>query len=405
MSDFDYALVGAGLQNGLLSAALAELQPGASVVLIDRASALGTAHTWCFHETDLEAELSPAITPFIAHQWPGYDVAFPSYSRTVRGTYNCITGESFDSAVRSLFEQRSHYALRLGVPAVNITPRAVELASGERVTASVVIEARGPGRLESSAIAGFQKFLGLEVELATPTELRQPLLMDARVQQLDGYRFLYVLPFSPRRLLIEDTYFSDSAELDTFSLRARVLRYAEESGFVVDRIIREEVGVLPLPARLSPSRAELPLRAGYQGGWFHPTTGYSFPVAARLAALIARASKDSLQEALGAQVRSHAVQTRFCCLLNQLLFGGFEEDDRRNVFERFYRLPEPTIARFYSLRTTALDRARVICGKPPRGVSLRRLLANQSSWGAASASPASGAKTPVSETGTRGNHS
>ena len=41
-----------------------------------------------------------------------------------------------------------------------------------------------------------------------------------------------------------------------------------------------EVSGEPRPGRAGP------LVAGYQGGWFHPATGYSLPAAARLAALV-----------------------------------------------------------------------------------------------------------------------
>ena len=43
---------------------------------------------------------------------------------------------------------------------------------------------------------------------------------------------------------------------------------------------------------------------------------------------------------------------------------------RRNVLERFYRLPEAIIRRFYALSLTRADRLRIICGRPPRGLSL-----------------------------------
>ena len=66
-------------------------------------------------------------------------------------------------------------------------------------------------------------------------------------------------------------------------------------------------------------------------------------------------------------LREHAAT-----LLNRLLFDGFDGAARRGVFERFYRLPPPTIARFYSLKTSPFDRARILCGSPPRGLSLRR---------------------------------
>jgi lycopene beta-cyclase len=59
-----------------------------------------------------------------------------------------------------------------------------------------------------------------------------------------------------------------------------------------------------------------------------------------------------------------------------MLFGAFAPQERYHVLERFYRLPESTIRRFYALETLAMDRARILCGRPPRGFSLRRLLAS-----------------------------
>jgi lycopene beta-cyclase len=195
--------------------------------------------------------------------------------------------------------------------------------------------------------------------------------MDARVPQHDGFRFFYVLPLGPRRVLVEETFFSDGPELETPALRASIISYAIAAGFDVAKVVRQESGVLPLPAQPDPVETAAPLRAGYQGGWFHPTTGYSFPVAARLAAHIAsHEPEEAAGEGLAKLAREHTRQVRFACFLNRLLFSACAPADRVHVLERFYRLPETTIRRFYALTTTATDRARVVCGKPPRGVSI-----------------------------------
>ena len=47
--------------------------------------------------------------------------------------------------------------------------------------------------------------------------------MDATVPQLDGYRFIYVLPFSRRRVLIEDTIYADSPVMDSAAIEQRVI--------------------------------------------------------------------------------------------------------------------------------------------------------------------------------------
>lgn len=52
-------------------------------------------------------------------------------------------------------------------------------------------------------------------------------------------------------------------------------------------------------------------------------------------------------------------------MLSRMLFGAAEPGQRRRVLERFYRLPEPLIERFYAGRSTATDMARVLVGRPP----------------------------------------
>ena len=62
----------------------------------------------------------------------------------------------------------------------------------------------------------------------------------ATVDQLDGYRFLYSLPFSPTRLLIEDTYYSDNRALDVPRLAERIDAYAAARGWTIAAVERQE---------------------------------------------------------------------------------------------------------------------------------------------------------------------
>jgi lycopene beta-cyclase len=142
---------------------------------------------------------------------------------------------------------------------------------------------------------------------------------------------------------------------------------------VVSDVVRQEAGVLPLPARCHPApKAESPLLAGYGGGFFHPATGYSFPVALRLACHIANTHEgDIFGPGWQRLVDEHRSQFRFATLLNRMLFGAFVPECRWNALARFYRLPEDTIRRFYALETTPGDRLRLLCGRPPRGISIR----------------------------------
>jgi len=374
---FDYILVGGGLQNGLIALALLA-RPRLRVALVERDTKLGGNHVWCFHEGDVPSALAPLTAKLCIKTWPAYDVRFPSFRRRVQQAYAAVSSERLDAVLREAFAARGDCLLSLGVAAADVSDQEVTLADGSVLAGSVVIAATGPGEFPRSAGSGFQKFVGLEVELETAAPRELPLLMDAEVEQLDGFRFLYVLPFSAQRVLLEDTYFSDSPELDSARVRERILRYAEQKGYVIRRVVREESGVLPLPTRPlgRPDRAlAQPLLAGFQGGWFHPTTGYSFPIAARLADLVQSVSPEALRERAWADhAREHRRQFRFYAFLNRLLFGCFAPADRYSVIERFYHLEEPTLLRFYAMSLTLTDRLRIFCGRPPRGFSVRLAL-------------------------------
>ena len=71
-------------------------------------------------------------------------------------------------------------------------------------------------------------------------------------------------------------------------------------------------------------------------------------------------------------------QRRFGQLLNRLMFEAMPPASRWTALDRFYRLPEATISRFYASASTWKDRARILVGRPPAGLSWRHLLGAQS---------------------------
>jgi lycopene beta-cyclase len=372
---FDYLLIGGGLQNALIALAVLKRDAEARVCLVERGPALGGNHLWCFHGFDLSEAGQALVAPLVVRRWDSYSVRFPSFERRLDTPYAAVASERLAQHVTEVFAQRPGSRVIVGRAATLVEASKARLDDGEELHARVVIDARGPDAHPREHVIGYQKFVGLELELERPTELSEPLVMDANVRQDDGFRFVYTLPLDPRRVLVEDTYFSDGPELDVALLRTRALAYAHGLGLAVAAITRQETGVLPLPAAAVATRPGSPWQAGYAGGWFHPTTGYSFPIAARLALHVASTTPETLFDAkYRTLARDHARQQRYACLLNRLLFQAVPPEARRNVLERFYQLPEPSIARFYALSTTAFDRARILCGRPPRGLSLGRAL-------------------------------
>ncbi len=377
--DFDFVLVGGGLASSLVALALHAARPAARVLLIERGPTLGGNHTWSFHESDLAGDARTLVEPLVETSWSAHDVVFPLLQRRLSSKYQSFGAPSLDSAVRASFAARASSELALGQSVARVDGTSVTFDDGRVARGRVVVDGRGVSSNDDSLGAvfrgGYQKFVGLELELTEDAPRTLPLLMDARVEQLDGYRFVYVLPFTSRRVLVEDTYYSRSPRLDRAEIAARVLAYAESHGYRVGRVLREEHGVLPIPTHVTRSaEPNGPVRAGMRAGWFHPTTGYSLPMAARFAIMAATCVPEELPERARAFSLRHEKNARFARFLNRLLFGAFAPESRRHVLERFYTLPDDVIARFYALESTRWDHAHILCGRPPRGFSVSQLL-------------------------------
>ncbi len=373
----DLLLVGGGLANGLLAWRLAETRPDMSVLVLESADEIGGNHTWSFHDGDLTPEQHRWTAPLVAHRWEANEVRFPERRRHLATGYRSVSSERFAEVLRARLGGR----IRTGAPVASITPAKVRLQSGETIEAGAVIDGRGP-RPSPHMVLGFQKFLGLEIETERPHGLGRPIIMDATVPQTDGYRFVYSLPFSPTRLLVEDTYYADGEALDTQNLAREIAAYAERQGWGIARVLREENGILPiaLGGDIEAFWAEKRgvAASGLSAALFHPTTGYSLPDAVRLADHVA-GLPDLSAPALFEAVSRYSVATwrerRFFRMLNRMLFLAGRPENRYRVLQHFYRLDEGLVSRFYAARLTAADKLRILTGRPPVpvGAALRVL--------------------------------
>ena len=373
----DIAIVGGGLAGGLIALALAKQRPGLDIRIVEGSDRIGGNHLWSFFATDIAQDDRWLVAPLICYGWTHYDIAFPAHRRTLKSAYYSIESERLDGVVRAFLPPE---AVMTGRKVLAASPTAVVLADGDRIEAKGVIDARGSGDL-SLLDLGWQKFVGLEFALEEPHALSGPIVMDATVTQIDGYRFVYTLPLSATRLFIEDTYYSDTPDLaraepgETVAdpIADRVRDYGAAHGWDTRTVMREEWGVLPVAMggdfeAYWQSGGNKVAKAGMRAGLFHPTTGYSLPDAVRLAAAIARASdlSGSALHSLTHDVAKRTWQARgFYRMLDRMLFRAADPDERYRILERFYRLDPQLVRRFYAGQSTMMDKVRILTGKPP----------------------------------------
>lgn len=360
-------IAGGGLAGGLAAAALAHRRPEIPTLLIEQDERIGGNHIWSFFDSDVDPDERWLVDLFDPQRWPSHAIRFPRRRRDLAIGYNSLRSAQLDRVVRSLLGAER---IVTGRRIVAVSAQEVLLEGGETIRASGVLDARGGGAVPGVDLA-WQKFVGRVYEFGAPHGRDRPTIMDSTIPQTDGFRFIYTLPFSPTRMLIEDTYYSSSPDLDVESLSDGIDSIAERLGDGGATLQSAEQGVLPVVLGGDWEAfwaGEQVARLGMRGAFFHPTTGYSLPDAVRNAALIARQqdlSGAALHRLLRERSRHLWQERRFYRLLNRMLFGAAEPAERYRVLEHFYRLPEAVIGRFYAATSTFPDKVRILSGKPP----------------------------------------
>lgn len=345
-------IAGGGLSGLLTAWRCLTLIPDLSVDLFELSDQIGGDHTWSFNHSDIPRALQAWFAPFIAHRWPRYDVRFPSRTRTLDIEYCTGNSNTLRACVQPLIEA--------GRLRVHLNQRAP--TGGDET----VIDATG-FKSRQDEFAGWQKFVGRVIKTHAPHGVDHPVIMNATVPQIDGYRFVYLLPFSEHELLVEDTYFSDTPDLSENEIGSRIDDYIDRHGWSDHRLIKSEKGVLPM--MMATDRRDDSAQIGLGGGFAVAATGFTVPHAVEVADVIAQAVRADGVNAVRAAIADHRARhigrERYARLLNRMFFRAANPEKRYIVLQRFYGLREGLIRRFYRNDLRWHDKLRILIGKPP----------------------------------------
>ena len=367
---YDIIFCGGGLAAALAAWRLHIKQPQLALLIVEQGKRLGGNHTWSFFQTDLSQQQFQWLAPLIRYRWAQYEVRFPNLHRSFSSTYCSTDSEMLHQHISTLLPSE---AIRTATSITAISASELTLSTGETLSARCIIDCRGPGPSPHLALC-FQKFTGQVVELTAPHNLPGPIIMDATVAQENNYRFLYTLPLTSTRVLVEDTRYSNTHHLDTEVDRGALKDYIAGLGWQVATLIKEEQGVLPITLggdikAFWDSTEGLP-RLGLRAALFHATTGYSLPNAVQTAELLTQHLAALTSSAKAYQlIRSHSIehfqQQRFLHFLNRMLFMAAKPDNRYVVMQRFYRLQQALVERFHAGKLLTADKMRILIGRPP----------------------------------------
>jgi len=148
----------------------------------------------------------------------------------------------------------------------------IELDNGEKVYAKKIYDSRTP-KLEENKVK--QHFFGYLIDTKQVIDNKKVTLMDFRVDQNVGLHFMYCLPISENKVLVESTVFSSEIQADSW-YKDQIKKYIETKLKISEyTIVDEEKGALPMYDIRNKSYKNY-INIGSRGGATKISTGYAF---------------------------------------------------------------------------------------------------------------------------------
>jgi lycopene beta-cyclase len=175
-------------------------------------------------------------------------------------------------------DKRQNILLNEIVKTINFTETNSYVHTENHILKSkIVIDTRPILKDENMEAPVFQIFFGLEIEsesnLFNPEEAG---LMEDLQSSRDRIGFLYILPFSNNRALLEYTIFSNSFIKPEY-LKDSLVNNLNSRNMRPYKILRSESGVLPMGLKVNARKSkDFYLRAGIASGNLRTSTGYGF---------------------------------------------------------------------------------------------------------------------------------
>lgn len=372
--DADALIVGAGCAGLSLAVhvAAAARRSGRAcprVVLLEPRAAYRRDRTWCGWRVGDGHPFAAAVT----RRWTRWAVQ-DGARRVVRGSerhpYEHVAADGFYAAAQALLATERSIDLRLAVAVTGLEDRGdhvVAETSAGPLRAAVAFDSR-PG---PSAPAGgvdevtlVQNFVGLEVEVDRPVFDPDVVeMMDFAVSQARGLHFMYVLPFTRTRALVEATYFTHAVIAEA-QAEADVRGWLARRGVVDLAVMFRERGEIsmttaPAQARSSPRVIHLGLR----GGLAKPSTGYAFAAIQRFSAALAA----KIVARPGGPIEPPAARPASAVAMDRVFLSYVDHHPARapGLFvDLFERLPPALLCRFLTDHAGPLDNLRVMASTP-----------------------------------------
>ena len=362
----DYLFAGAGASATLLLLRMekAGLLAGKKVVLVDVDFTSLTRKTFSFWAKS-EDELLADCGSLIQKSWRYLRINREEPKSLHPLQYHSIPGVNMYEALNAMVERNGLERVETAVLSM------VSIVSGVEVTTDIgtytakhVFDSRPAGYLspKPNETALFQSFIGYVIEPAQP--LPQPEIMDMmdfNVEQQGATQFMYVLPMTDKKVLVELTRFGSQVITDT-EAKPVLERYIQHH-FGEVRILETETGCIPMcSAPLRVHEMQGVTRLGGRAGAIKPGTGYAFKNMHRQAIEICQ----HLQVGQAAKPLVSSARFRFYDRLLLWILAKTPEWGKPIFQQLFKRNHTPRILHFLDEKTTLIQDVGILVSLPFR---------------------------------------
>lgn len=279
--NYDYIIAGGGAA-GLsllmrLIAAGVHLQK--SILLIEKSPKQHNDRTWCFWEAG-----TGFFEPLVYKHWSQLEFLASGFSKTYTIApyqYKMIRGIDFyNYCFAAIKKETSITVLYDTVTAIETAPDgAVVATTNNTYTASYIFSSiifDAPTLKNTNEHYLLQHFKGWTIETSTACfDANKARFMDFRVNQQHGTTFVYTMPFTSNKALVEYTLFTKNL-LSTEAYDAALHQYIQE--FITSNysITEQEFGIIPMTNyRFKPYNGNI-VYIGTIGGQTKGSSGYTF---------------------------------------------------------------------------------------------------------------------------------
>jgi len=280
---YDFIFAGAGAATLQVVERLVQMNHFAdvSMLILEQDLHKNNDRTWCFWED----KTNTRWTAHIVKEWE--HIAFKSSSLSLHEAlsplaYKMIRSGTYYTAVKKLIEQNENIRFCYeGVQSFTEHVDGVTVKTSENTyTAKLFFNSIFDWSIvqqQNRYPVLQQHFLGWFIKTNQPTfDPNTATFMDFTVSQKGNTRFMYVLPLSPTKALVEYTLFSKK-KLHQAAYERELRAYLTDKNIRGVTIEETEQGSIPMTCYpFAKHNSKRVLHIGSAGGWTKPSTGFTF---------------------------------------------------------------------------------------------------------------------------------